>query len=78
MHTFPNSAPAQLAVTYVCKRGHINVRYWRLPCPVHSKVRCNAQLCSEKATISTAERQRHARLMTGLDGYLVINERGAV
>jgi hypothetical protein len=76
MHTFPNAAPAQLAVTYICVKGHINVRYWRLPCPVHAKVRCTAHTCGESATIPVAERQRHAKLMTGLDAHLVFNGRG--
>ncbi len=59
-----------LQVVYVCNQGHINVRFWRLPCLVHRKVRCTVPACSEMAAIGESERRRHLKLMTGLDGYL--------
>jgi hypothetical protein len=70
MQTFPRVLPKSIAVTYVCDQGHIHIRHWRLPCPVDRSIACS--ICKGKqATISATERQRHARLLTGLDGYLV-------
>jgi hypothetical protein len=67
--TFPRVLPKSIAVTYVCDQGHIHIRHWRLPCPVYRSIGCS--ICKGPAKISTAERQRHARELTGLDGFLV-------
>ena len=69
MQSFPKAQPNSISVTYVCDQGHHDIRHWRVPCPVHRNIVCS--ICKGPATISATERQRHARLLTGLDGYLV-------
>ena len=52
-----------LAVTYVCSKGHHDIRFYQ-GAPVWKDVICT--ICGQTSSISPSEYARHAHLMTSL------------
>ena len=58
-----------LAVTYKCGESHHDIRFWRLPTVIPSDVVC--VICGGVSVVDYHEKQRHKRLLTGLDRWFI-------
>lgn len=69
MLAFPGAAKPTLTVTYKCADGHHSIRWYEIPAPVPCDVLCSA--CGGVAVVEFDEKERHRKLLSGLDQYLI-------
>lgn len=69
MQAFPKAERQTIAVTYRCRSGHHDVRWWPKSSGIESEVICAS--CGWPAFIEESELQRHRHLRTQLESLLV-------